>query len=214
MITAQGLLLALTGCTPLQPQYSRRLRATRYRTRRKGQSVGRFFVSYGRPIADRDEGGNRVYTWRGGDKTSHRRRQEGRKERAASSISAAWPISSPTRAGSFARSTSLATNPASTASPTVPNSWRRRKGELSFENYRGRNIAGGSKAVACFCFGGAPRLFVALSQLRFDFGNLQWLGRLDLLNQGDKRYQKPLPYQFAYAPPYDMATVRAKSASD
>jgi hypothetical protein len=35
----------------------------------QGQSAGRFFAAYGPPISDRDEGGNRVYTWRGGYKT-------------------------------------------------------------------------------------------------------------------------------------------------
>jgi hypothetical protein len=66
MTTAAGLMLALAGCTTI-PSVPSNPVAERW----VGQSAGRFFASYGPPIADRDEGGGRVYSWRGGYKTVH-----------------------------------------------------------------------------------------------------------------------------------------------
>jgi len=68
MITAAGLLLALTGCTTTTAVLPT-IASNPVQDRWEGQSAGRFFASYGPPIADRDDGGNRVYTWRGGYKT-------------------------------------------------------------------------------------------------------------------------------------------------
>ncbi|MDL2401025.1 hypothetical protein [Rhizobium mayense] len=68
MITAAGLLLALAGCTTTTVALPT-IASNPVQDRWEGQSAGRFFASFGPPIADRDEGGNRVYTWRGGYKT-------------------------------------------------------------------------------------------------------------------------------------------------
>ncbi|GAJ91335.1 hypothetical protein [Rhizobium rhizogenes] len=80
MITAAGLLLALAGCastttTPILPA----LVSNPVQDRWEGQSAGRFFASYGPPISDRDDGGNRVYTWRGGYKTVTIATKDGKK---------------------------------------------------------------------------------------------------------------------------------------
>jgi hypothetical protein len=68
MITAAGLLLALAGCTTTTAVLPM-MASNPVQDRWEGQSAGRFFASYGPPISDRDEGGSRVYTWRGGYKT-------------------------------------------------------------------------------------------------------------------------------------------------
>lgn len=69
MITAAGLLLALAGCSTTTTTAALPLLAKNpVQDRWQGQSAGRFFAAYGPPISDRDEGGNRVYTWRGGYK--------------------------------------------------------------------------------------------------------------------------------------------------
>ncbi|MEF0939602.1 hypothetical protein [Rhizobium sp. BR 362] len=68
MITAAGLLLALAGCSTTGTALPT-IASNPVQDRWEGQSAGRFFASYGPPISDRDEGGNRVYTWRGGYKT-------------------------------------------------------------------------------------------------------------------------------------------------
>ncbi|MBB3608615.1 hypothetical protein [Rhizobium sp. BK602] len=81
MITAAGLLLALAGCsttttsTPILPKIVSNPAQDRW----EGQSAGRFFAAYGPPIADRDEGGNRIYTWRGGYKTITVTTKDGKK---------------------------------------------------------------------------------------------------------------------------------------
>lgn len=66
--SAAGLMLALAGCTtiPSMPSMSASNPAA---DRWVGQSAGRFFAAYGPPISDHDEGGGRVYNWRGGYKT-------------------------------------------------------------------------------------------------------------------------------------------------
>ncbi|AYG58404.1 hypothetical protein QD460_07010 [Rhizobium jaguaris] len=68
MITAAGLLLALAGCTTTTVALPT-IASNPVQDRWEGQSAGRFFATFGPPISDRDEGGNRVYTWRGGYKT-------------------------------------------------------------------------------------------------------------------------------------------------
>ncbi|AVA20648.1 hypothetical protein ACXHXG_02560 [Rhizobium sp. LEGMi198b] len=68
MITAAGLLLALASCTTTTTALPS-IASNPVQDRWEGQSAGRFFASYGPPLSDRDEGGNRVYTWRGGYKT-------------------------------------------------------------------------------------------------------------------------------------------------
>lgn len=81
MITAAGLLLALAGCsttttgTPILPKIVSNPAQDRW----EGQSAGRFFAAYGPPISDRDEGGNRIYTWRGGYKTITVTAKDGKK---------------------------------------------------------------------------------------------------------------------------------------
>ncbi len=69
MTSAAGLMLALAGCTtiPSIPPSPANPVAERW----VGQSAGRFFANYGPPISDHDEGGGRVYSWRGGYKTVH-----------------------------------------------------------------------------------------------------------------------------------------------
>ncbi|PZM17267.1 hypothetical protein [Rhizobium tubonense] len=66
-ISAAGLMLALAGCNtisiPSMPA------SDPVSARWVGQSAGRFFASYGPPISDHDDGGGRVYNWRGGYKT-------------------------------------------------------------------------------------------------------------------------------------------------
>jgi hypothetical protein len=66
--SAAGLMLALAGCTtiPSMPSMSA---SNPVSERWVGQSAGRFFAAYGPPISDHDEGGGRVYNWRGGYKT-------------------------------------------------------------------------------------------------------------------------------------------------
>ncbi|MDE1996838.1 MAG: hypothetical protein KGI75_30345 [Rhizobiaceae bacterium] len=68
LITTAGLLLALAGCTTTTPSLPSIAASNPVQDRWQGQSAGRFFAAYGPPISDRDEGGNRVYTWRGGYK--------------------------------------------------------------------------------------------------------------------------------------------------
>jgi len=71
MITAAGLLLALAGCSTTTTTTTAALpllAKNPVQDRWQGQSAGRFFAAYGPPISDRDESGNRVYTWRGGYK--------------------------------------------------------------------------------------------------------------------------------------------------
>jgi hypothetical protein len=67
--SAAGLMLALAGCTtisvPTLPA------SDPINDRWVGQSAGSFFASFSPPIADRDEGGERIYTWRGGYAVIH-----------------------------------------------------------------------------------------------------------------------------------------------
>ena len=64
---AAGLMLALAGCTTATSMIAP---ATSPIDKRwVGQSAGGFFAAFGPPISDRDEGGSRIYTWRGGYKT-------------------------------------------------------------------------------------------------------------------------------------------------
>lgn len=67
MMMTAGLMLALAGCTTTAALPT--ITSNPVSDRWEGQSAGRFFAAFGPPIADRDEGGNRVYTWRGGYKT-------------------------------------------------------------------------------------------------------------------------------------------------
>lgn len=82
MTTAAGLLLALAGCsttTTTTPGLSL-MASNPVQDRWEGQSAGRFFAAYGPPLSDRDESGNRVYTWRGGYKTITIATKEGGKK--------------------------------------------------------------------------------------------------------------------------------------
>ncbi|PST20824.1 hypothetical protein C7U61_05815 [Rhizobium sp. JAB6] len=82
MITAAGLLLALAGCSTTTTTTTAALpllAKNPVQDRWQGQSAGRFFAAYGPPISDRDEGGNRVYTWRGGYKNVTIVNKEGKK---------------------------------------------------------------------------------------------------------------------------------------
>ena len=66
-LTAAGLMLALAGCTTTTPTPSFIAPVkSPIDERWVGQSAGRFFASFGPPTSDRDEGGSRIYTWRGG----------------------------------------------------------------------------------------------------------------------------------------------------
>lgn len=68
-LTAAGLMLALAGCsTTSTPSIIAPVKSP-IDQRWVGQSAGGFFASFGPPISDRDEGGSRIYTWRGGYKT-------------------------------------------------------------------------------------------------------------------------------------------------
>ncbi|MGV1758376.1 hypothetical protein [Rhizobium sp. P44RR-XXIV] len=81
MTTAAGLLLALAGCsttTTTTPGLSL-IASNPVQDRWEGQSAGRFFAAYGPPLTDRDESGNRVYTWRGGYKTITIATKDGKK---------------------------------------------------------------------------------------------------------------------------------------
>jgi hypothetical protein len=66
-ISAAGLMLALAGCNtismPSMPT------SDPVSAKWVGQSAGRFFATFGPPISDHDDGGGRVYNWRGGYKT-------------------------------------------------------------------------------------------------------------------------------------------------
>jgi hypothetical protein len=66
-ISAAGLMLALAGCNtiPMPSMPTSNPVSARW----VGQSAGRFFASYGPPISDHDDGGGRVYNWRGGYKS-------------------------------------------------------------------------------------------------------------------------------------------------
>jgi hypothetical protein len=82
--SAAGLMLALAGCTTTATTVPIVKAPSPIEQRWVGQSAGGFFASFGPPIADRDEGGNRVYTWRGGYATiqipaSHAKPEEGQK---------------------------------------------------------------------------------------------------------------------------------------
>lgn len=83
MTTAAGLLLALAGCsTTTTTTIGVPLLAASNpaQDRWEGQSAGRFFAAYGPPLSDRDESGDRVYTWRGGYKTITVATKEGGKK--------------------------------------------------------------------------------------------------------------------------------------
>lgn len=67
-LSAAGLMLALAGCTTAT-SITAPLAPSPIDKRWVGQSAGGFFANFGPPISDRDEGGNRIYTWRGGYKT-------------------------------------------------------------------------------------------------------------------------------------------------
>jgi hypothetical protein len=80
-ISAAGLMLALAGCNtismPAMPT------TNPVSARWVGQSAGRFFASYGPPISDHDDGGGRVYNWRGGYKTVKISGEDAKKGRSA-----------------------------------------------------------------------------------------------------------------------------------
>lgn len=82
MMTAAGLLLALAGCstttTTTKTAVIPLLAKNPVQDRWQGQSAGRFFAAYGPPLSDRDDGGNRVYTWRGGYKNVTVKNKEGK----------------------------------------------------------------------------------------------------------------------------------------
>jgi len=82
MMTAAGLLLALAGCstttTTTKTAVIPLLAKNPVQDRWQGQSAGRFFAAYGPPLSDRDDGGNRVYTWRGGYKNVTVKTKEGK----------------------------------------------------------------------------------------------------------------------------------------
>ena len=63
-ITAAGLILALAGCTTTGGA------GNPVAARWNGQQAGAFFAAYGPPAADIEEGGNTIYSWRGGYKTA------------------------------------------------------------------------------------------------------------------------------------------------
>jgi hypothetical protein len=66
-ISAAGLMLALAGCNTISmPSMPK---SDPISQRWVGQSAGRFFATFGPPISDHDDGGGRVYTWRGGYKS-------------------------------------------------------------------------------------------------------------------------------------------------
>ncbi|NLR95321.1 hypothetical protein HGP17_00560 [Rhizobium sp. P38BS-XIX] len=82
MITAAGLLLALAGCSTTTTTTTAALpllAKNPVQDRWQGQSAGRFFAAYGPPISDRDESGDRVYTWRGGYKNVSVVNKDGKK---------------------------------------------------------------------------------------------------------------------------------------
>jgi hypothetical protein len=69
MTSAAALMLALAGCTTIPSIPA--MKADPVADRWVGKSAGGFFAAYGPPISDHDEGGGRVYNWRGGYKTVH-----------------------------------------------------------------------------------------------------------------------------------------------
>jgi len=67
MISAAGLLTALAGCTTVSTAIPI-MKANPVEAYWSGKSAGKFFAAYGPPISDHDDGGGRVYNWRGGYK--------------------------------------------------------------------------------------------------------------------------------------------------
>jgi hypothetical protein len=66
-ISAAGLMMALAGCTTVSMPV---IQANPVEAYWSGQSAGKFFAAFGPPISDHDDGGGRVYNWRGGYKTA------------------------------------------------------------------------------------------------------------------------------------------------
>lgn len=65
MISAAGLMMALAGCTTVSIPV---MKANPVEAYWSGKSAGKFFAAFGPPISDHDDGGGRVYNWRGGYK--------------------------------------------------------------------------------------------------------------------------------------------------
>ncbi|MBZ5761122.1 MULTISPECIES: hypothetical protein [Rhizobium] len=69
MFSAAGLMMALAGCTTVSNVATiPMMKANPVQDYWSGRSAGKFFAAYGPPISDHDDGGGRVYNWRGGYK--------------------------------------------------------------------------------------------------------------------------------------------------
>jgi hypothetical protein len=65
MFSAAGLIMTLAGCTTVSIPI---MKANPVEAYWSGRSAGKFFAAFGPPISDHDDGGGRVYNWRGGYK--------------------------------------------------------------------------------------------------------------------------------------------------